>query len=419
MMSLKKPLETFLHDFAGLSQNSAEATGVFLLLLLLALAAWLSGALCKRFVSPLIRHLAQRTPMEWDDILLDRRVLDALFSVVPGVLFYQLQPHCFPTGATGGYSVAQTLVERGAAIYVAVTFILLASRLLSQFVEVAARADNLKVHHVVGVVQFVKLIIYCVGGIVVTAFIFGRNPIHLIAGLGAAATVLMLIFRDSILGLVAGIQLSANNMLKPGDWISIDRLGVDGIVETISLTTVKIRNFDHSVSTVPPYTLVSDVFRNWEGMFASGRRRVKRSLRIDIDSIRFCSAEEVAGLERLHLLAPAYADDGQRPVNLRLFRLYAENYLRRRPDVAKGKKEASDAEPAAPANVFGWIMARQLEPTPDGLPIEFFFYLDETDFSRYEALAADCMEHLIATLPAFGLRVFQHPAGRDLRNLRT
>lgn len=417
-MSLREPLGTFLHDFAGLPQDSAEATGIFLLLLLLAFASWLSGALCKRFVSPLIRHLAQRTPMEWDDILLDHRVLNALFSVVPGVLFYQLQPHCFPPGGTGGYSVAQTLVERGAAIYVAVTFVLLASRLLSQFVEVADRADNLKVHHVVGVVQFVKLIVYCVGGIVVTAFIFGRNPVHLIAGLGAAATVLMLIFRDSILGLVAGIQLSANNMLKPGDWISIERLGVDGIVENISLTTVKIRNFDHSVSTVPPYTLVSDVFRNWEGMFASGRRRVKRSLRIDIDSIRFCSAEEVAGLERLHLLAPAYADDGQRPVNLRLFRLYAENYLRRRPDVAKGRKEASDAEPTAPANVFGWIMARQLEPTPDGLPIEFFFYLDETDFSRYEALAADCMEHLIATLPAFGLRVFQHPAGRDLRNLR-
>lgn len=418
MISLRETLETFLHDCAGLPHDYAEATGVFLLLLLLAFAAWLAGALCQRFVSPLIRHLAQRTPMEWDDILLDRRVLNALFRVVPGVLFYQLQPHCFPPEAAGSYSVAQTLVERGAAIYVAVTFVLLASRLLSQFVEVADRADNLKVHHVVGVVQFVKLIVYCVGGIVVTAFIFGRNPVHLIAGLGAAATVLMLIFRDSILGLVAGIQLSANNMLKPGDWISIERLGVDGIVETISLTTVKIRNFDHSVSTVPPYTLVSDVFRNWEGMFASGRRRVKRALRIDIDSVRFCSAEEVAGLERLHLLAPAYADDGQRPVNLRLFRLYAENYLRRRPDVAKGEQKPADATPDGPANVFGWIMARQLEPTPDGLPIEFFFYLDETDFSRYETLAADCMEHLVATLPAFGLRAFQHPAGRDLRDLR-
>lgn len=398
-------------DFSFSPDVAGYATLIAFLLLAIGLS-WMFGAVCKRFVTPVVHRLVQRTSTVWDDYLLDEKVLNALFHVLPGLIFCQCLPWCFVEDGSRIYPLLYVVVERCARIYVTVTFIALFTRFLSQLVEAANHHDRFKEYHIVGVVQFAKLIAYCVGGIIIVAILFGRNPISLIAGLGAAATVLMLVFRDSILGLVAGIQLSVNRMLKPGDWVTIDKLGINGIVEKVSLTTVKVRNFDHTISTVPPYTLVSDAFQNWDGMYGKGLRRVKRALYIDVNTIRFCTDADWDALQ-VHDVLPlvGLSERNDRTVNLRLFRAYAENYLKSLPEVAL---PAGDTDNKDEGYTFSWVMARQLEPTSHGLPLELWFYFRETDFCRYEALAADCMEHLMAMLPVFGLRQFQSPAGSDL-----
>ena len=215
----------------------------------------------------------------------------------------------------------------------------------------------------------------------------------------------MFIFKDTIMGLVAGIQLSAAKMLKPGDWVTIERLGINGVVETVTLITVKIRNFDNTITTVPPYTLVSEAFQNWDGMKVRHARRVKRALRIDMTSIRRLNPEEVRRLAGEGYLGPDTAETtAAAPINLTLFRHYAEDFLRRHPEVVH--EESGQ-----------WLMARQLEPTSEGLPLELWFYFREIEFVRYEDLAAEVMEHLIAALPAFGLRLFQLPGGNDFARL--
>lgn len=231
--------------------------------------------------------------------------------------------------------------------------------------------------------------------ILTVGVLLDKNFTSLLAGLGASAAVLMLIFKDTILGLVAGVQLSAHDMLRPGDWIVMDKYGVNGTVEEVTLNTVKVRNWDNTVTTVPPYVLVSDSFKNWRGMRESQGRRVARSLNIDVNSIRFCTPEELD-----HMASEEWAGDlamDGSTVNLGLFRAAAEHYLRT----------------LAQVNTDLRILVRQLDPTPEGLPVQFYFFTREKDWVPHEHIAADVIEHLIATLPSFGLRLYQRPSGLD------
>lgn len=385
----------------GVGTDASASYSFVLSLLLLAFVSWLCGYLAKRLFVPFVLRIVAHTETKIDDYFLNKKVLDALCRVVPGCLFYLLIPFC-GTGTQGNVSAyLHKLIGIATEIYITITILLLITAFLSNIIAFTTEEGEGKHHHLVGIVQFLKIIVYGLGTIVVIAILSQRDPINLIAGLGAAATVLMLVFRDSILGLVAGIQLSANNMLKPGDWVTIDKLGINGTVERVSLTTVKIRNFDNTISTVPPYTLVSDSFQNWEGMFRSGVRRVKRCLYIDANSISFCDKDLLARLKTRHLLTDKELEEKQKPVNLTLFRDYAERML-------KENKQVSSSD---------WILVRQLDSTPNGLPLEFWFYFRETDFIAYEHLASETFEQLIALLPAFGLRLFQAPTGFDLHRI--
>lgn len=379
----------------GAGESSLGILTFLVLMLSAALLSWIAGRLCQQILIPITLKVVARTSHVWDDYLFNRPVLKAACHVVPGIVFYQLLPHCLSKGQETLGSIATCAVQ----IYITATLIWLANAFLSNIVVYTSEHEKLKSHHLNGIIQFLKMAVFCIGCIVIVAFLFGRNPLSIIAGLGAAATVLMLVFKDSILGLVAGIQLSVNHMLKKGDWVTIQKLDIDGVVEEVSLTTVKIRNFDNTISTVPPYTLVSDSFQNWAPMFQSGGRRVKRALYIDVNTIRFATEREVQSLRGKGLL-PEDAGAGSPAVNLTLFRAYAEAYLHSLPHVIDDK----------------FVLARQLSPTPEGLPLEFWFYSNVTEFARYESLAAHCIEHFIAVLPQFGLRLFQAPAGSDLRN---
>ncbi len=367
------------------------------MLFLLSVSSGLAGYLGNRFVTPVVIHIVSRTKTVLDDYFFNRPVLKAFWHVVPGLLFYVLLPSCATEQTTSG---TLTFVSGAASIYITATFIHLATSFLTNVGIFTAEHDRLKSHHLAGVIQFLKLIVYFIGSLVIVAFLLGRNPVGLVAGLGAAATVLMLVFKDTILGLVAGIQLSANHMMKVGDWVVIEKMGINGTVEQVSLTTVKIRNFDNTISTVPPYTLVSESFHNWEAMKERGARRVKRAVYMDVNSIRSYGETELAHLKADGLITAEEAATTGGIVNLTLFRHYAERFLHEHPRVLKD----------LPGQ---WIMARQLEATPEGLPVEFWFYLNETNFPRYEDLAATIIEHLIAVAPHFGLSIYQRPAGRD------
>lgn len=392
-MDYLKDLLIQLFTDIGLPQLGATRIAVVMMLIAIGLLAGLIGFLGNRFITPIIIRLVEKTHTAIDDYFLNKPVLKSLWHVLPGFIFYLLFPYCLSPDRE---ATAYRFVEAGARIYITVAFIMFIKSFLTNLSTYTTEQERFRNHHLVGIIQFLKLLVYSLGGIVIIAILFGKDPLNLIAGLGAAATILMLVFKDSILGLVAGIQLSANKMLKPGDWVTMKRLDINGIVEEVSLTTVKVRNFDNTISTVPPYTLVSDSFQNWEGMKAKGARRVKRALYIDIHTIHFCAQEELDGLYRKKLITKSEYENETATTNLTLFRHYAERFLAQQPDVL-GEQDNT------------WLMARQLEPTPNGLPVELWFYFSETQFVRYEQLAAECMEHLIAMLAVFHLKHYQYP----------
>lgn len=237
--------------------------------------------LLQRCLIPLIMRMVEITNTKWDDYLINIPVLRALFLLLPSILAYQVLPYCV-------FNETETLYRwlfRLTQAYIAFSCMQLVLAFLKNLKTILT--EQFSEHNTVGVIQFLRIITFCLGGLIIASYIIGSNPLRVIAGLGAAATVLMLVFKDFLLGLVAGIQLSMNNMLKVGDWITIHKLNIDGTVEEVSLTTVKVRNFDNTISTVPPQTLVSDTFKNWDAMFQHGFRRVKRALFIDIHSIHF------------------------------------------------------------------------------------------------------------------------------------
>lgn len=271
-----------------------------------------------------------------------------------------------------------------------------------------------------GIFQGIKLISAILVGILMISLLIGQSPAILISGLGAMAAVLMLVFKDPILGLVAGIQLSANDMLKLGDWLEMPKYGADGAVIDIGLTTVKVRNWDNTITTIPTWSLVSDSFKNWSGMSASGGRRIKRSISIDATSIHFLDEDERQRLHKAHLLkpylttrhqeisewnqqldAPESVLNHRRMTNIGTFRAYLNEYLRHHPRIRKDMT----------------LMVRQLAPDDHGLPIEIYAFTNTVVWLEYESIQADIFDHIFAVVEEFGLRIHQSPTGNDIRAL--
>ena len=320
-------------------------------------------------------------------------MLKATCQLIPSIAVYALLPFCYDSEHATTYIVISRILQA----YITISLTLLVAAFLKNLTT--AMVKQMEEHHLMGILQFLRLLTFFLGGIVVVSQLFGYNPIHVITGLGAAATVLLLIFKDSIMGLVAGIQLSLNKMVKVGDWITIKKLDINGCVEEISLTTVKVRNFDNTISTVPPYTLVSDAFQNWDAMAQKGARRVKRALLVDVQSIRFITPTEFKELEQGGFVSPADFTDSN-TTNLTLFRHYLTQAFKKDKDIVQDQ----------------WILVRQLDPTPNGIPLEIWFYTQSTEFIKFEDIASSKIETIIATLPTFHLRLFQTPTGYDIRS---
>lgn len=357
----------------------------------IALVVFVADAVCRRLVLPLVKRLTRATRAAWDDILLSDTLLKDVSRLVPPILIAVLMPLAF----SHDHPTLDLLLKVNLIYLIAIIAKLLCT-FLSALYDLSSHQDRLKNHPLKGVYQMLKIVVICVALIIVVSILIDKNPSYILTALGASAAVLMLVFKDSIMGLVAGVQLSANDMLRPGDWITMPKYGADGDVMEVTLTTVKVQNWDKTITTIPPYALVSDSFQNWRGMKESGGRRVKRSIYIDMRSISFCREEQMAEFERRGWLDGIERED-KFVVNLHVFRNYLEEYLQHHPRVNSGMT----------------IMVRQLQPTAQGLPLELYFFSDGTEWVPYEHLQSEIFEHVFAVMPTFGLRVFQSPMGID------
>ena len=366
--------------------------GVFLAILLII---YVFDRICRKTIIPLIRKLTAKTQSNWDDYLLSDRVLDNVCHLIPPVIFYALIPLAFSPESS-----LLPLLLKVCHIYIVVIAMKLVCAVITSLYTISSEHEKLKNHSLKGFYQMLKLLVICIGAIVIIGELIGKNPITILAGLGAGAAVLMLVFQDTIKGLVAGIQLVANDMVRVDDWITMPKYGADGDVMEVSLTTVKVRNWDKTITTVPPYALVNDSFQNWRGMFDIGGRRVKRSIDIDMNTVRFCTEEELAYFKQQPWME-GFEETGKEEVNLYIFRHYVMYYLTHHPKV----------------NQEMIMTVRQLQPTAHGLPIELYFFSANTAWLRYEHLQAEVFDHVLAMLHQFDLKVFQSPTGLDVQKL--
>ena len=338
------------------------------------------------------------------------------FHTIPAFLVYALLPMAFVRGKD-----LLLISQKACAVYIIFSLLLAVNGILLMIMDIYDGKESMKNRPMKGFIQVLQVLLFFVGGIVIIAIIVNKSPASLFAGLGASAAILMLVFKDSIMGFVSGVQLSANDMLKVGDWIAMPKYGADGTVIEVTLNTVKVRNWDNTITTIPPYLLVSDSFQNWRGMRESGGRRVKRSINIDMNSVKFCTPEMLDKYRKIRLLKD-YVEhteavieeynkehhidnsvlvNGRRQTNLGVFRAYLTAYLKSLPDV----------------NQELVCMVRQLQPTDHGIPMELYFFCAIKDWVPYEGVQADVFDHVLAIIPEFDLQVFQSPSGRDFQRV--
>lgn len=351
---------------------------------------YISSLICQKIIIPITQRITRKTQAKWDNIIFNDATIKNACNLIVGIALTATLPMLAYEGTTL-YSIAAKVCY----IYIILIFVKLCCGVLTSLYQISSQAKKTKNHTIQGVFQMLKIVVICIGLIYVTSIVIDKDPTNLLAGLGASAAVLMLVFKDSIMGLVAGVQLAANDMLRPGDWITMEKYGADGMVQDVSLTTVKVQNWDKTITTIPPYALVSESFQNWRGMFDSGGRRIKRSIFIDMNSVAFCTAEQVKSLADKGLIVTTH----ENMVNLTVFREWVEMWLKNHQKVNKGMI----------------TMVRQLQPTAQGLPLELYFFFDGTAWVDYEHLQAEVFEYLLATLPQFGLKAFQSPTGNDLK----
>lgn len=401
----------------GMNPQTAGWADQFIAFALVLVLAFAADFICRKVLLRAIARLVQKTKATWDDILFDRRVMVYLSHMVAPVVIYLLLPVAFAQTD----SVTLNFIRRLCFIYIIFSFLFFINAFLKAAYTVYSAKESMRDRPLKGLLQTLQVSLWLIGIIVIVAELLGKSPYSLLAGLGASAAVLMLVFKDSIMGFVSGVQLSANDMLKVGDWITMPKYGADGTVIEVTLNTVKVRNWDNTITTIPPYLLVSDSFQNWRGMRESGGRRVKRSINIDMTSVRFCTPEMLEKYRKIQLLkdyidrteavVEAYNEEngidnevlvnGRRQTNLGVFRAYLTAYLKSLPVV---NKELN-------------CMVRHLQPTDHGLPVELYFFSTIKDWIPYEGVQADVFDHVLAIIPEFGLRVFQSPSGADLQRL--
>ena len=344
--------------------------------------------LCQAIFVGGMKHYTKRAPHQWNTLLMKRRVVHHLIHILPGILVYFLLPLAFVRGKE-----ILDFSQKICAVYIIAAILFTINGLLLVMLDVYNARDKQKNRPMKGFVQVLQVLLFFIGGIVIIAVLVNKSPMTLFAGLGASAAVLMLVFKDSILGFVAGVQLSANDMLRIGDWIQLPNGVANGTVEEITLNTVKIRNWDETISTVPPYTLVNNSFQNWRGMQESGGRRVNKNIYLDMTTLKFCTPEDLDAIRKnVPLMADYQPAEGEVPTNSQLYRIYIERYLRSLPVVNQDMD----------------LIISQKEPTTYGVPIQVYFFSRNKVWREYERIQSDIFDHLLAIVGKFDLKLYQY-----------
>jgi miniconductance mechanosensitive channel len=403
---------------ALISDHPWAAVSVALVTLLLL--AWLADTLVRRIFLGIVRRLAARTRSTWDDRLIEHRVFARIAHVAPAMVMYSgIAWALAPVSGAAGSTLTYLLVRRVSLAFIVLTVMIAASNFLvavnAIYNETYEEATNRPIK---GYLQVVSTFLFVAAGIVIVAILADRSPVVFLSGLGALTAVLLLVFRDTLLSLVASVQIMSNDMIRIGDWVEMPEAHADGDVIDIALHTVKVQNWDKTITTVPTYHFITQSFKNWRGMSESGGRRIKRSLHLDVSSIHFLTPDEIERLGRYEFLRdymsgkrreleeanqrdpkdPDVIPERRRLTNVGTFRAYVDHYLRHHPKLHQDMT----------------LLVRQLQPGPEGLPLEIYCFTNDTAWASYERIQADLFDHLIAILPEFGLRAYQQPAGSDL-----
>ena len=360
---------------------------IIIAVLLIAVAVGIDY-LCQYIFVGSVKKLSEKSRFFWDSLLIKRKVVHNLVHAIPGIIVYALLPMAFIRGKE-----LLLISQKICAVYIVIVLLLAINGFILVIMDIYNHREVNKNHSIKGFVQVIQVLAFFIGGIVIIAILVGKSPATLFAGLGASAAILMLVFKDTILGFVAGIQLSANDMLRPGDWITVPGSNANGVVQEITLNTVKIQNFDNTISTIPPYTLVNNSFQNWRGMVESGGRRVMKSIFLDLNTIKFCTPDMLDNMRKeISLLADYKPDEGVTPTNSQMFRIYVERYLTSLPVVN------TDLD----------LIISQLQSTEYGVPIQIYFFSRNKVWKEYERIQSDIFDHFFAMIPLFELKVYQY-----------
>jgi miniconductance mechanosensitive channel len=417
---------------AGLESYSKPLAAV-VTFLLISLIAYIAFIIVRKFMHYVVHRVAAQTETQWDDILVENKVFKALANLVPALIFFYAANYAGPDAlqianqsdpavaqkiASDHYLFLDDVLIRLSKLYLMGIAVYLVNALLNSLMGIYNTTPYAATRPIKGYIQLIKIFIYGMAAILTIAYLFNKDPWDLVIGLGTMAAVLMLIFKDTILGFVASIQLSANNMVKLGDWVTVPKHNADGTVIDITLNTVKVQNWDKTIATIPTYALVSESFNNWKGMEESGGRRIKRSVLIDVNSIKFCDAAMLGRFEKFDLIRDYVMEkekelrdynrtrnvkdgdyiSGRHQTNVGIFRKYLEVYLKQHPKIHKEMT----------------FLVRQLQPTGQGLPVEIYVFSTDQEWAKYEAIQADIFDHVLAVVPEFELRVFQEVTGGDI-----
>lgn len=392
------------------SEKYAEILSYAALLLAIAAACFLARFLIRFIVVKGIARTAKKTKTKWDDVLLEKKVFHRVSNLAIPIVM-----HLF----SGSFPKAVPLWNKLVDALALLIMMLIADALINSIDAIYRGYEISKIKPIRGLLQVAKVVVFIIGGIVLVALLVGESPLVLLGGIGAMTAVTSLIFKDAILGFVAGVQLTSNDMVRIGDWIEMPKYSADGTVVDLSLTTVKVENFDKSITTIPAYAMVSDAFINWRGMVMSGGRRIKRAIYIDAGSVKLCDDSMIERFQKIHLLK-GYMEDklqdieqynsthvfdlslpvnGRRLTNIGTFRAYITEYLKQHPGIRKDMS----------------MMVRQLSPSGNGIPLEVYAFANTVDWAEYEGIQSDIFDHLYSVAGSFDLTVFQNPSGSDIR----
>lgn len=405
---------TFYNYLLGSLPNEFTAKIIYYILITIALLLFCSiiNFIVNRVVLKFITKYIKNNKYKWDDVLLDAKLFQRIALIIPGLLIYMFASF---------YDNLQDIIQKVAIIYILVIISLVFRSLLAAIDSIYKQNPVSKERPIKGLLQVIEIAVYVVVGIAVISTLIDKNPIYLLSGVGAVTAVVSLIFKDIIIGFVSGIQLVWNDMLRIGDWVEMPKYNTDGDVLDITLYSVKIQNWDKTISTIPTSAFITDSFKNWKGMREYGGRRVKRSFLIDLNTIKICSDEMVERFKKIDFISEYMEEitkeienynkeniintelhiNGKQLTNLRVFRAYLTNYL----------KNTIELRPSSTTIV------RQLAPTENGIPIEIYLFVADTRWVNYETIQADVFDHILAVIDIFELRMFQNPTGNDIKEL--